>query len=190
MCLLLLLLPCPLCPFPPVLRAADSNIICASICLAAWLPGCLAAWLPAGPARRSLARHQLGFNDPNILHQLTFGARTNDKKWGNAGYQDFFAGALDDLRLFNVEVSSATVAQIYKQSSKVMCDASALSGLMNGVNHMCCDDPDYPVDCSNGLPPTCSVDCAQVGPRLRCVACPVLSCPVLLSNLPRLCLAL
>jgi hypothetical protein len=101
---------------------------------------------------------ELGFNDPHINHVLTFGCRTQ----GNGGYQTFFAGALDDIRFFNVEVSQATVDQVYTESTKVMCDSSALSEMMNTVNHMCCDDPNYvSIDCSSGVPSTCSVDCAS-----------------------------
>ena len=103
---------------------------------------------------------ETGFNDPHIQHQLTFGARTN---WGGgyAHWQDWFAGMLDDIRLFSVEVSQATIEQIYEESARIMCDASALTELLNGVNHMCCDDPDSYIDCQSGVPSSCSVDCAE-----------------------------
>jgi hypothetical protein len=102
---------------------------------------------------------EAGFNDPHIQHILTFGARTN---WhGRPVYQDWFAGMIDDIRLFSVEVGLATIGGIYMNSAKVMCDDSALMELTNGVNHMCCDDPDIPTDCSAGVPSECSVDCAE-----------------------------
>ena len=83
--------------------------------------------------------------------RLNFGGRTQ----GNGRYQSFFSGALDDIRLFNVEVSAATVSQIYKESSKIMCDGSALGELMDGVNHMCCD----------GVTPTTWTTLEQDGPN-------------------------
>ena len=98
-----------------------------------------------------------GFNDPHFLHIITLGARTQ----GRGTYQDWFTGALDDIRLFSAEVSAATVGEIYQESSRIMCDSSALSELMNAVNHQCCDDPDVEVDCSIGVPTACSVDCAS-----------------------------
>ena len=51
--------------------------------------------------------------------------------------------------------------QIYHESSQVMCDATALGELMNSVNHACCDDPDIAVECTQGIPSACSVDCAS-----------------------------
>lgn len=66
-----------------------------------------------------------------------------------------------DIRLFSAEVSAATVMQIYHESSQVMCDATALDELMNSVNHACCDDPDVVVECTQGIPSACSVDCAS-----------------------------
>ena len=36
---------------------------------------------------------------------------------------------LDDIRLFSVEVSQATIEQIYEESARIMCDASALTEL-------------------------------------------------------------
>lgn len=103
---------------------------------------------------------EVGFNDPHIQHMLTFGARTN--WYGHRPvYQDWFAGRLDDIRLFSVEVGLATIGGIFMSSAKVMCDSSALIDLTDGINNMCCNDPDVPTDCSAGVPSECSVDCAE-----------------------------
>jgi hypothetical protein len=65
------------------------------------------------------------------------------------------------VRLFGAEVGRSTVADVFEASAKVMCDADALAELLEGVTHACCDDPDFPIDCSGGVPSRCGVDCAE-----------------------------